>query len=144
MVFMAIALCSINVVVAGSDAIDLRLSVARYDADASEDPTIVIADDNCSYVVEFKADTTGVYPFDFIITRKWKVKYECDNMVMESQKIIVKDDVPPTTCDPEDKEIECEGIVSNESVTAAWNASNISKLESCSSDVCGEIHVTSD
>ncbi|MFT4567314.1 MAG: hypothetical protein ACI9FN_002280, partial [Saprospiraceae bacterium] len=36
MAFMAIALCSINVVVAGSDAIDLRLSVARYDANASK------------------------------------------------------------------------------------------------------------
>jgi hypothetical protein len=36
MAFMAIALCSINTVVAGSDAIDLRLSVARYDADASK------------------------------------------------------------------------------------------------------------
>jgi hypothetical protein len=36
MAFIAIALCSINTVVAGSDAIDLRLSVARYDANASK------------------------------------------------------------------------------------------------------------
>jgi hypothetical protein len=108
-----------------------------------EDPTIVIADDNCSYVVEFKADTTGVYPCDFIITRKWKVTDECDNMVMESQKIIVKDDVPPTTCDPDNKEIECEGAIANKLVADNWNSDNITKLELFSSDLCGDVHVTS-
>ena len=33
---MAIALCGENVVLAGNDAIDLRLSVAKYDANASK------------------------------------------------------------------------------------------------------------
>ena len=69
---------------------------------------------------------------------------ECDNEVTKTAVFTIVDETnPEVTCDPDDKEIECLGAQGNEQAANAWNAANLQKLEDCSSDVCGDVTVTS-
>ena len=80
----------------------------------------------------------------FTITRTWRVEDACGNFNTCKQIITVEDTTNPETCEPDDKTIECLGESDNENAAEDWNDDNIQKLEDCSSDVCGDITVTSD
>ena len=54
----------------------------------------VKADDNCSDPQpNFEEEITGDFPCDYVITRTWTAKDDCDNEVEETQVITVKSDI---------------------------------------------------
>ena len=69
---------------------------------------------------------------------------DCGNSVTKDAVFTIEDTTDPETCEPDDKTIECLGESDNENAAEDWNDDNIQKLEDCSSDVCGDITVTSD
>ncbi len=77
------------------------------------------------------------------ITYNWSVVDECGLTDVASRTITIKDINPPVSCDPLDKTIECVGTSNNENEAQSWNESNIALLESCATDDCTNVYVTS-
>ena len=105
--------------------------------------TDVLPSDNCSFDTEFEETHSGDFPCNYTITRTWTVTDACGLTVSKSQIITVKDEVPPTACEPEDKTVECEGTSANMSKANKWNEDNIHLLEDCGMDNCSGVSVTS-
>ena len=79
------------------------------------------------------------------ITVTYTISDDCDNEITRQATFTIVDTTDPVvTCDPDDRTVECDGETGNAALAAAWNAANIAKLEACSSDICGDVEVTSD
>ncbi|WP_235297204.1 T9SS type B sorting domain-containing protein [Portibacter marinus] len=71
------------------------------------------------------------------------VEDACGNTNTTSATVTVIDDsAPNVSCTPISETYECE-LTDNESIADQWVADNITLLESCSSDPCGDLEVTS-
>lgn len=76
-------------------------------------------------------------PNAYIIDREWTAVDSCGNSTTVEQIITVQDTVAPdlSACPALDATIECD-FPNNETNADAWNATNISTLEGCTSDNC--------
>ena len=78
------------------------------------------------------------------LTVTYTITDDCGNDVTKQATFTIEDTTDPVvSCDPDDRTVECEGETGNAALAAAWNAANIAKLEACSSDICGDVEVTS-
>ncbi|WP_235297203.1 PKD domain-containing protein, partial [Portibacter marinus] len=79
---------------------------------------------------------------DLVVT--YSILDDCDNVTTRQATLSVVDNTAPeVTCDPLDDVFECEDDF-NETFADFWNQTNITRLENCSNDLCGELTVTSD
>ena len=83
------------------------------------------------------------------ITGNLKVNYlikdNCGNSKFKIVTFTLRDTTPPESfCNPVDFGVSCEGDETAASRVATWHAENISLLETCLFDNCGEVRVTSD
>ncbi|MBK7094703.1 MAG: HYR domain-containing protein [Saprospiraceae bacterium] len=109
----------------------------------------VTASDNCDTNVdilfsEVRAD--GVCPNTYVLTRTWTATDNCGNDAVGVQIITVEDNIAPdlTACTNSlDLIYECSGVAGNEAAADAWDAANIAYLQSCATDLCGAVTVTS-
>ncbi len=68
----------------------------------------------------------------------------CGNEITKTATLTIIDTIPPVaTCEPITTTIECLGDVQNKVEAADWDATNISNLKDCASDLCGTVTVSS-
>jgi len=112
-------------------------------------PTVT-ATDNCDTNVDIvfsEVRTDGVCDNTYVLTRTWTATDNCLNDAVGVQIITVEDNIAPdlTACTNSlDLIHECNGVAGNEAAADAWDAANIAYLQSCATDLCGAVTVTSD
>ncbi len=110
------------------------------------------ATDDCDAVMVTSdydfANLVGLCGNTGTLTVTYTVTDACGNSSQTSGIFTIEDTTFPdlTGCNPADLNDthECDGPAGNETAADAWNASNITLLENCANDVCGDFTVTSD
>jgi len=83
------------------------------------------------------------------ITGSFEVNYlirdNCGNSKFETVSFTLRDTTPPESfCNPVDFGVSCEGDATAASRVAGWHTDNITLLETCLFDNCGDVTVSSD
>jgi len=82
---------------------------------------------------------TGSFEVNYLI------KDNCGNSKFKTVSFTLRDTTPPESfCNPVDFGVSCEGDETASSRVAGWHTDNITLLETCLFDNCGEVTVTSD
>ena len=82
---------------------------------------------------------TGSFEVNYLI------KDACGNSKFKSATFTLRDTTPPQSfCDPLNFEISCEGDETASSRVAGWHRDNLSFLQNCLFDNCGDVTISSD
>jgi hypothetical protein len=92
-------------------------------------------------------DLSNECGFTGSMTVTYTVSDDCENSVTITGTLTIVDTTPPslTTCDPDNLDLtyECNSDLGNEETADAWDAANQLYLSQCASDLCGDVHVSS-
>jgi len=105
------------------------------------------ASDNCliAPVVLWVSDDSDGLSCPETITRTYSVTDDCNNQILVTQSIIIRDTIAPDTsnCTLANTVLECTD--NNETAADEWNTNNITIIEACATDNCDiNLTITSD
>lgn len=106
------------------------------------------ATDDCgtATITEVSSTIQGSCAGNYTIVRTFTATDACGNASTATQTISVSDTEAPdlASCPPLDMNMDCEGVTSNQQAYVAWHNANLTALNSCATDNCSDVTISSD